>query len=296
MAFSYYLIDLLNRHFFLGETLPSPVASPSVPSFALLTGQPGDGGPDDWNEPVGGGYARASSITFAWDATNYILYPSTDVYFPEPSGNWGTVVGLGLYDYNTVGVGNLLFSMPWFASPTGPEVPSYNITTGMRPYFRTAPYYEIKFSIHGREPVNIINGGTSRQYSTVIAQWLGNLAPVPYQRTYNIALGRDLQIDEHGRFTGYWTEVSGTNYQRIAVPSTDWTPFEGVIRNTNEIIFTELAPNDWGWVRDVVLYPTGSPTIPAFWGHLDTPIYIATGMGFSIGPSELTISWLGEAI
>jgi hypothetical protein len=296
MAFSFYLMDMLNRHFFTGETLSSPITPPHGTGayLGLATDYPDDED-DGWYEVSGNAYARVG-FTFLWNASNLILYPSGNVTFPRatPSG-WGTVIGAIIYN-NSSGE-YPLFDLPWWQTASGPKVASYTVAAEQRPYFVNdgVNYFDIKLSLHGKEPVSTSNGGISVQYATVISQWIANLAPVPYARTYNVAIGRDLQIDAHGRFAGVWQECAGYGYQRVAMAASDWFNYPTAARNVNEIVFP-LATGTWGPMTHVVLYPSNAPEIPAFWGCLETPVNIITGDAFSIGPTSLTISWEGEVI
>lgn len=295
MAFSYYLRDLLNRHFFIGETLNSPITSPyGTGAYLGMISEVYDF-PDSYAEISGNAYTRMP-LSLMWDSTNYLLRQTSDIYFPRatPSG-WGVVRGLVIY--NTVSGTNMLFDLPWWQTSTGPKVTSYTVAAGQRPYFLAANT-DIKLSIHGKEPISTSNGGISVQYAGIISQWIMNLAPVPYARTYNVALGRTLDFDSHGRFAGVWQECSGYGYQRMPILASNWEnmyQYGGGVRNINEIVFP-LATGTWGTMTYIVLYPTDAPEVPAFWGYLETPTNIFAGDTFAIGPQSLNISWQGEFI
>lgn len=90
------------------------VAAPTTVYMALFTTAPSDDAGTSAVEVSGGSYARASittstgwsSISGAPAAAAQISNGST-ITFATPTGSWGTVVAIGMYDALTVG--NLLY-------------------------------------------------------------------------------------------------------------------------------------------------------------------------------------------
>jgi hypothetical protein len=298
MAYSNYLLNLLTQHFFTSVSpLPSPAAPPYGTGTYLGLVSSYYGMYDYATEISGNGYVR-QQLYLLYDETYFLLRQSANVTFPVATGTgWGYVVGLAIY--NTIGGTSHIFTLPWWQTSNypGPPVAGYTVSAGHRPYFLAANT-DIKLSIHGLEPASptiVTNGGISTTYAGVIAKWIVNLAPVPYARTYNVALGRNLQVDEHGRFAGVWSECSGTGYQRMPISNTDWYGTTGVFNN-GEIVFP-TALSTWGTISHVVLYPSDAPAVPAFWAHLATPYpYITAGQTFLIGPQRLGFSFYGDNI
>lgn len=94
--------------------------------FACHTATPGDTG--GGTECTGGSYARVAvsaslanfsgtqgaGTTSASSGTSGTTFNNVDIQFPSPTANWGTVVGMGVYDASSGG--NLLCYGP--ISPT----------------------------------------------------------------------------------------------------------------------------------------------------------------------------------
>jgi hypothetical protein len=104
-GFSDYLEQAL-----LNATLRATAyTSPAKIYIALHTADPTDDG--SVGEVVGNGYARRE-IAFSAptsDGTGYKCVNSADVTFPDPTGNWGTITHLSLWDADTAG--NCLYTM-----------------------------------------------------------------------------------------------------------------------------------------------------------------------------------------
>ncbi len=92
------------------------VAMPSLPSslwLALFTTTPGLNGTGGVEvSPSGTGYARVElpRVTATWtgpNGTNQEYNNSNELIFPVPTGNWGTVLSLGIYD--AAAHGSLIF-------------------------------------------------------------------------------------------------------------------------------------------------------------------------------------------
>ena len=82
-------------------------------------------------EPVGGNYGRVADNP---STTNYTApaskntFNNTTVTFPNPTGNWGTIVGVACVDAGTAG--NLLFwteLQPPVIISTGSPAPSFGL-------------------------------------------------------------------------------------------------------------------------------------------------------------------------
>lgn len=105
-GFSDYLEQAL-----LNATLRATAyTSPAKIYVALHTADPTDDG--SVGEVVGNGYAR-QEIAFSAptsDGTAYKCVNSADVTFPDPTGNWGTITHLSLWDADTAG--QCLYTLP----------------------------------------------------------------------------------------------------------------------------------------------------------------------------------------
>lgn len=117
-ALSNYLENKILDAIFRGQTMPS------IPTlyFACHTAAPTDTG--GGTECTGGSYARvavtASLVNFsgtqamgsttASTGTSGTTFNNIDIQFPSPTANWGTVIGMGVYDASTSG--NLLMYGP----------------------------------------------------------------------------------------------------------------------------------------------------------------------------------------
>ena len=105
MNLSNYLEEALIDHLFRTNTFAKPAAI----YVALFTAAPTDAG--GGTEVVGGSYARVavSQLDVEWDAPvagNGNTKNSNLISFPAPTGAWGTVVAVGIFD--AVTGGNLL--------------------------------------------------------------------------------------------------------------------------------------------------------------------------------------------
>jgi hypothetical protein len=292
MAFTYYLSDILTRHFFLGEDLTPPLASPNAPYLALTTGI---SVPDVWIEVSGGDYAR-QPITLSWSETDdeNILYNDYTLYFPRASANWGNVIGIILYDGSGSSSGSPLFDCPWYDDDTWTKVPSYTINSGQRLFL--SPWHFVS-RIFGQQPYSVENGGMSVEYTKIVMQWIADMASVPYARTYDLALGRNAEFDSLGRFAGIWSECSGTGYSRMPLGPSDWGSYDmgKTVKNENEIVFTNNAPSSWGTLSDFVLY-VHDTNIAAFWGHISPHLTVNTGQACLVGGAYISIDWGGDNI
>lgn len=112
-AMSNYLENKLIDQLFRGQAFTFPATL----HFALFTSAPGETG---GTEVSGGGYARAAvtaslanfagtqgaGTTEASSGTNGTTSNNTAITYPTPSANWGSIVGVGVFD--AVTGGNLL--------------------------------------------------------------------------------------------------------------------------------------------------------------------------------------------
>jgi hypothetical protein len=103
-AFSDYLENKVLDHL-LGATT---YTAPGTVYFALYTSAPSDGG--GGTEVSGGSYARVAVTNNAtnWPAAiSGLKRNNIIITFPEATGSWGAIVGVGILDAATAG--NLLF-------------------------------------------------------------------------------------------------------------------------------------------------------------------------------------------
>lgn len=120
-----YLENKFIDWFFRGQTLTPPTTI----YVALLTAAPSDAG--GGTEVSGGSYARtgvtgalanwagtqSAGSTVASTGTGGQTSNNAAITFPAPTGNWGSVTHMGLYDASTAG--NLLY---WVALTTAKTV------------------------------------------------------------------------------------------------------------------------------------------------------------------------------
>lgn len=122
-----YLEDELIKHIFRTGSFTKP----TVLAVALFTTDPGETG--GGTEVTGGSYARVESNPLdanwaaptAGDGTTSNLAAVT---FPAPTGDWGTVTHIGIFDASSGG--NMLFHAPLTAPRTilnGDGAPSFAI-------------------------------------------------------------------------------------------------------------------------------------------------------------------------
>jgi len=106
-GFSDYLEQAL-----LNATLRATAyTAPAKVYISLHTEDPTDDGSKGEVSTVDTGYARRE-IAFSAptsDGTGYKCVNSADVTFPDPTGNWGTITHLSLWDTNAAG--NCLYTM-----------------------------------------------------------------------------------------------------------------------------------------------------------------------------------------
>jgi hypothetical protein len=120
-ALSDYLENKVLDQLFGGTQAPIPATL----YFALFTTAPSDSG--GGVEVSGNGYTRASlsNTTSNWpSATSGSKSNAAQITFPSATGNWGAVVGIGIFD--ALSGGNLLF---WTT------IPSRSVVTGDVPRF-----------------------------------------------------------------------------------------------------------------------------------------------------------------
>jgi hypothetical protein len=74
--------------------------------IGLSTADPTETGGSD-TPPSGNGYARVSTAPSDWgnptDADPSVITTTSDVDFPTPTGSWGTVTHITIYDASTAG-------------------------------------------------------------------------------------------------------------------------------------------------------------------------------------------------
>lgn len=107
-ALSNYLENALLNHVLRNTAM----SSPTTVYLALFTSDPGEAG--GGTELSGDGYARQS---VAFDApSDGVADNTSDIEFPQATGDWGEVTHVGLFDAETAG--NLLWYGALTASKT----------------------------------------------------------------------------------------------------------------------------------------------------------------------------------
>jgi hypothetical protein len=130
-----YLENKLIDHLFRGTSFAKPPAL----YIGLFTAMPSDVG--GGTEVAGGGYARVAlaPTDSNWKATQGgtsgasagtggVTSNAVGVAYPVPTGNWGTVVAIGIFDAPTTG--NLLVWAPLAASRqiiNGDPAPTFGV-------------------------------------------------------------------------------------------------------------------------------------------------------------------------
>jgi hypothetical protein len=301
MAFSMYLTDLLSRKFFLEDIAYSPILTGAY--LGLVTTQ----SPYGWWYEVAPyyGYARVPFAYSIMPSPNDYIYNTADsppITFPDPSGSWGRVRGLALYDTSTAGTGNELFTFIWNSGPPNwTTIPYYDITTGMQ---LTIPRGYAILNVQGNGGTTgytLESGGVAPEFNKIILEWIFNINSVPYTTPilYDVAIGygASINLNNWGRWTGNWNECSAGDYRRVPMAITDWKQNTSGIQNKYEIAFTDKAEENWGRIEDIVLYiHDRTPNVPVFWGHLATHTNVYTGNMFSIGAERIKIYWEGDTI
>jgi hypothetical protein len=85
-------------------TMPTPYLA----LFTTLPGEDGTGGVEV--STSGTAYARQACSGATWNAASGgSISTASDVTFPAATASWGTIVGVGLYDGDVEGAGNLLW-------------------------------------------------------------------------------------------------------------------------------------------------------------------------------------------
>jgi hypothetical protein len=98
--------------------------SPTTAYIGLFTSAPNDSG--GGTEVSGGSYARQAASFSA--ASGGLTTTDTDITFPQATGNWGTVVAIGIHDADTSG--NLLMYTDLTTSKTIETGDILKISTG----------------------------------------------------------------------------------------------------------------------------------------------------------------------
>ena len=104
-AFSNYLEAAIINHVLRGTAI---FAAPGTVYVALFTGDPTDAGTGP--EVTGGGYARVAVLTAGgWTApgTDGISANVSPITWPAPTGSWGTVTHVAIFD--AAAAGNMYF-------------------------------------------------------------------------------------------------------------------------------------------------------------------------------------------
>lgn len=123
---SAYLSDKLIEVLFKNTGSVSALANVYVGLFTTMPTCESNG-----TEVSGSGYARQAVAAADWTqnpANGSTVQNNTTVTFPAPSGSWGQVIGIGLFDASSAG--NLLWS--------GKLDPPLTLTTGSTPLSFTA--------------------------------------------------------------------------------------------------------------------------------------------------------------
>jgi len=274
---SNYLENKIVKHMLIGTvyTMPTQVW------LGVHTSATGAGDENSGTEKTGstGEFARASSVLFdEWQINEDVISNNVTKSFSITSSAWGTVYGWGMYDQATGG--NLLF---WGLF----DVPVY-ISTGEA---LKIPAGTINISFSQEDATH---GGWTSFSITKMAEWLVNGTPFNWTLTgSNMALLSGITTSGSNNLTGY-TELSALDYERKHLSTSTWSATTDNTRytNTNDIVFTTEAEEDWGTITDILLFDNDTGLNAIFWGHLVGPITISVGDGFKTSANMLVIIFL----
>lgn len=236
---------------------------------ALYTVSPSDS--KKIGEVSGGGYTRQNAYFYVSGTSASNIFP---IEFPEATGAWGNIVGVGIMDAATDG--NMLY---W-----GVLNNTIGINTG-----------EI-FSIGGNMLNIQLRGSSKGGWGAGIPEQIledtlsYGTFPSPGSSVY-LATGSGLVYDTDYTFVS-WNETSGTGYSRKQISGTgSWaSPTSGSTYNLNDVIFsTPPITGNWGRITHIVLYdsPTSGNTL--LWGRLLFPIYITDGDGLKFSAGNIDV-------
>lgn len=317
---SEYIADYIADSLFMGGTTQSPNHNNSagVVWMGLYTGQGGNYNGDDagWQsyEMNGNSYARLQ-LNLSYSSSDKAVSVAGPISFTAASpAGWGFVQDFGIYNTATRGTGDAFVIGGFDCTPFDWDcVGSVTIGAGERV---TIPnYYWSTFASGNWRIGQQGQGGlVGLDYCGSLMRWIYNFdsslrtdGGTPIPGTYQLAVGRYTTIsdyvDAYGRLLT-WTECSGEGYNRIPLSTSDWgyTHYGDnsipdvqymTVYNKYEITFTSYAQSDWGLINMFVLYPTGFPNMPAWYGIFNTPITVLAGNAFSIYPTYLRVGCRG---
>lgn len=211
-------------------------------------------------------------------AGNFIISGTSasniQIEFPEATGAWGDIVGVGIMDAFTGG------SMLYWGVLDSP----IRISTG-----------EI-FSISGNMLNIQLKGSTKGGWGAGIPQQilehtLDNTTFTSPGTSVYLATGSGLIYDTDYTFVS-WNETTGTGYSRKQISGiNDWaSPTNGSTYNLNDVVFSQPPiTGDWGRITHIVLFDDPTSGSPLLWGKLLSPIYITGGDGLKFSAGNIDI-------
>jgi hypothetical protein len=262
---STYLENSLINHLLRNTSF----ASPSPVYVALYTVSPTE--TRAGIEVSGNGYARQ---TAAFTVSGSYASNTSLLTFPEATGNWGTVIGVGIMDASTAG--NMLFWGDIDNATTINAGESYIINVGM-----------LNIGLRGGARGGWGNGMPQQ----ILNHVLGNSSYSSPGTNVYIACGNSLVTDTSYTFVS-WTEIStsGTGYARKA--ATSWyAPTSGSTSNLSDVLFaTPPLGVTWGRITHVAVFNAISGGNMLVWGRLRAPIYIIAGDGLKFASGDIDVS------
>jgi hypothetical protein len=257
-------------NWYKGTTAGSGLTTGYIALFTTTPANDGTGGV----EVSGGSYARQGlSGTSGWTAQSgsnpTAMKNNTAVNFPTATANWGTIVGVGVYDASTSG--NLL----WVGALTSSVV----INSGD----------VLQFAANALV-LNVNGAATPTGQQTNRLQWIRSFSFYSTISTmYLAAFTTTPALDGTGG-----VEVSGGSYARFSLtPSSFWGAITGatpsVISNAGTISFA-TATADWGTVLSIGLFSASSGgTMHALW-TLSSSINVKSGHILTLNAGSLSLS------
>lgn len=222
-------------------------------------------------EVSGYGYARQVA---GFTVSGSFAYNSTLLTFPAATGNWGTILGVGIMDASSNG--NMLFWGDIDNEITINAGENYIINVGM-----------LNSGLRGGTKGGWGNG----MPQALLNHILGNSSYASPGSNVYVALGKSLLADASYTFVS-WTEVStsGTGYARKV--TTSWyAPTSGSTSNLSDVVFaTPPLGTGWGSITHIAVYNAISGGNMLFWGKLRAPMYIIAGDGLKFVSGDIDIS------
>jgi hypothetical protein len=255
---SNYLENKIIDHVLRNTAYTTPGTSIYIAAFTTMPTDAGGG-----TEVSGGSYARVQ-VT-AWNApASRATYNTNAINFAQATANWGTVLGIGIFDNSTGG--NLLFYGTFTASKAINSGDTLSIAAG---------------------DLDISLGGAYSNYlaHALLSHILRNTSYTsPGTSVYSALYTTDPTVADTG------TEVTGGSYARKQITAWD-SPADGDTENTNSESFVQ-ATASWGTVAYTGIRDASTAGNLLFFGALTASKAVDNGDTFqwAAGALDVTVS------